>query len=414
MMYALIVVIGFECWPFVSEALRHDQVDFGVYRHGGVAMLHSADLYALRVGTLRLPFTYPPAAALLFAPFAWLAMRPEQAVWAVCSLLALWYVIRLSLGRYAPPRLSDSVVVGLGVFVLVAHSNPLRVGMELGQINIFLALLILADFCGIFRPVPRGVLIGVAAALKLTPAFLIVYLLVVRRYRAAAVAASTFVGVSLVAAAFAPSASWHYWARGYFADAHRTGDLSYISNQSLNGLFVRLMGSPSHGRPLWAVSAAASAVFVLWLSRRAYTERPWLSEALALSGMLVVSPVSWVHHWIIVLPLLLAALRCASEASARIRVALLCASGALSAVLLFGVVWRVPVTDERVYHQSPFHFLVGNSQVLLLLVLIFVIAVYVLRDKESRPVVAAATVVPPTAVNPVDPRSSARPGPSTR
>ena len=76
-MYALIVVIGFECWSFVREALRYDQVDFGVYRHGGTAMLHGADLYALRVGTLRLPFTYPPAAALLFAPFAWLAIRPE-------------------------------------------------------------------------------------------------------------------------------------------------------------------------------------------------------------------------------------------------------------------------------------------------------------------------------------------------
>ena len=384
MMGALIVIIGFECWPFVSEALRHDQVDFGVYRHGGAAMLHGADLYALRVGTLRLPFTYPPAAALLFAPFAWLAMRPEQGIWAVGSLIALWYVIRLSQRRYAPPRVADSVLVGLGVFVLVAHSNPLRVGMELGQINVFLALLILADFCGVFRRLPRGSLIGIAAALKLTPAFLIVYLLVVRRYRTAAVAASTFVLVSLVATAFAPSASWRYWMHGYFADAHRTGDLSYISNQSLNGLFVRLMGGPSQARALWLVSAAATAVFVLWLARRAHAERPWLGEAIAMSGMLLVSPVSWVHHWIIVLPLLLAAFRCAFETSGRIRTALLGATSALAAVLLFGVVWRVPVFEQRVYHQSPVHFLVGNSQVLLLVVLIAALAVYVLRPSRAR------------------------------
>jgi len=384
LLYALIVVIAFECWPFVSEALHHTQVDFDVYRNGGVAMLHGADLYALRVGTLRLPFTYPPAAALLFAPFAFLAIRPEQAVWAVCSLLALWYVIQLSLRRYARPRFGNSALVGLGVFVLVAHSNPVRVGMELGQINIFLALLILADFCGVLRRVPRGCFIGIATALKLTPAFLIVYLLVVRRYRAAAVAASTCVIVSLVATAFAPTASWHYWVRGYFADAHRTGDLSYISNQSLNGLLVRLLGGPSQARPLWIVGAAASALFVLWIARRAHAERPWLAEALAMAGMLLVSPVSWVHHWIIVLPLLLAALRCASETSGRIRVSLLGATFALSAVLLWGIVWRVPVTDERVYDQSPYHFLVGSSQVLLLVVLVGALAAYVLRGARSR------------------------------
>ena len=91
-------------------------------------------------------------------------MRPEQGIWAVCSLIALWYVIRLSLHRFAPPRIADSVLVVLGVFVLVAHSNPLRVGMSLGQINVFLALLIVADFCGVFRRLPRGALIGIAAA----------------------------------------------------------------------------------------------------------------------------------------------------------------------------------------------------------------------------------------------------------
>ena len=154
------------------------------------------------------------------------------------------------------------------------------------------------------------------------------------------------------ASAFAPSASLHYWFRGYFADAHRTGDLSYISNQSLNGLLVRLLGSAGHARPLWIVAATGAAIFVLWIARRAHAERPWLGEALAMSGMLLVSPVSWVHHWIIVLPLLLAAFRCASETSGRIRVSLLGVTAALSAVLLFRVVWRVPVTDERVYHQS--------------------------------------------------------------
>ena len=217
MICVLLVVIGFQCWSFVREALRYDQVDFGVYRHGGVAMLHGADLYALRVGTLRLPFTYPPAAALLFAPFAWLAQRPEQVVWAVCSILALWYVIQLSLRRYAPPRLGHGALVGLGVFVLVAHSNPVVVGMELGQINILLALLVLADFCGVARHASarvadrdRGGPQADARIPDRVPA---------RRppLPRAAVATATCVIVSFVASAFAPTASLHYWFRGYFA-----------------------------------------------------------------------------------------------------------------------------------------------------------------------------------------------------
>src|SRR5207247_858123 len=92
----------------------------------------------------------------------------------------------------------------------------------------------------------------------------------------------------------------------------------------------------------------------------------------------------WVHHWIIVLPFLLASFRCAVDASPRVRRSILCTSIALSTVLVFGVVWRVPVTDERVYHASPAHFLVGNSQVLLLLAVISVLAVDVLRDASPR------------------------------
>jgi alpha-1,2-mannosyltransferase len=268
------------------------------------------------------------------------------------------------------------------------------------------------DFSGVFPRLPRGCLIGVAAALKLTPAFLIVYLLVVRRFRAAGVAASTFLLVSLAAFAFGPSTSWRYWFHGYFADARRTGDVQYISNQSLNGVLVRLTGGPAHARSLWLVSAVATTICLLWLSRRAHGARPWLGEALAMSGMLLVSPVSWVHHWIIVLPLLIASFRCAAEAASRTRVALVTTTVALSAVLLFGVVWRVPIGNERVYHADAVQFLLGNSQVLLLLAVIASLAVFVVHAPRSDEVISASTHAP--RINPVAARSPSRPGLNTR
>ena len=369
----LALVIAIECRDFISEALRHDEVDFGVYRAGGLALARGADVYAIHVGALRLPFTYPPAAAVLFAPLAAFDMRQAQAVWAVGSIIALWYVVRLSLRRYATSAVGGSLLATAAVFVVVAHSNPVRVGMWQGQINVFLLLLILADFCGCFRSLPRGSLIGLAAALKLTPAFLIVYLLVVRRFRAAAVAAATFLSVALAAVAAGPSTSWRYWFHGYFANAPRAGDLQYISNQSLHGLLVRLTGDPDRARLLWLSAAVLTAIAVLWAARRAHAERPWLAEALAMAGIVLISPLSWVHHWILVLPLLIASSRYAAEAPARLRIALASTTLALSAVLLYGVVWKVPIDNDQVYRANVWQFLVGNSQVLLLLVLVLLV-----------------------------------------
>jgi alpha-1,2-mannosyltransferase len=99
--------------------------------------------------------------------------------------------------------------------------------------------------------------------------------------------------------------------------------------------------------------------------------------------MLLVSPVTWVHHWIIVLPLLVASFRCAAEAAPRLRVALLTTGVALSAVLLFGVVWWVPTANDRVVHANPAQFLVGNSQVLLLLAVVCSLAAFERRTPSA-------------------------------
>ena len=118
----LAVVIAIECRDFISEALRHDEVDFGVYRAGGLALARGADVYAIHVGALRLPFTYPPAAAVLFAPLAAFDMRSAQAVWAVGSIIALWYVVRLTLRRYATSGVGGSILATAAVFVVVLDS----------------------------------------------------------------------------------------------------------------------------------------------------------------------------------------------------------------------------------------------------------------------------------------------------
>lgn len=351
---------------YLQSAGMHDQIDFGVYRAGGHAILTRGDLYALRVPPVGLPFTYPPVSAVFFALLALVPSRFGQVVWMAASLLGLCAFVRLTMRRYAVGVAATNISVLLVVLVLVARSDPLHVNFDLGQINVLIGLLVVADLSGVLPRIPRGVMTGIAAALKLTPLFLVAYFVVVRRYLAAAVAAISFAAVSAFAWIVAPSASSDYWLRGYFADARRTGGIGYISNQSINGVLVRLTGNPDHARVLWLPLAIISAVVILWVVRRLHDRRPWLAEAIALAAMLLLSPVSWVHHWILVLPFLVACFRLGAEERFRRRILVFLAC-ALCATLWFGVVWDVPNTRNREYHLNAWQSLAGNSDVLLLI-----------------------------------------------
>jgi alpha-1,2-mannosyltransferase len=197
--------------------------------------------------------------------------------------------------------------------------------------------------------------------------FLVLYFIVVRRYRTAAVAAITFAAITLAAWVIAAHSSAEYWLHGYFADARRTGGIGFISNQSLNGVLVRLTGSPAHAHAIWLPVAVVVAGIVLWEVRRIHDRRPWLAEAVALAAMLVLSPVSWIHHWILVLPFLVACYRLFSEQVSLRRLGM-ALTVALSASLWFGFVWKVPNTNDREFHLNASQFLVGNSAFILLVV----------------------------------------------
>jgi alpha-1,2-mannosyltransferase len=357
----LLVVFG----VYLRSAGVHDQVDFGVYRAGGHAILTGRDLYALRVLPVGLPFTYPPASAVFFALLALIPVRAGQVVWMAASLVGLGVFVRLTMRRYATGVAATSTTVFLVVLILVARSNPVRVNLTFGQINVFIGLLVVADLCDALPRLPRGVMTGIAAALKLTPLFLVAYFVAVRRYRAAGVAAFTFAAVTALAFLVAPRASNEYWLHGYFADARRTGGIGYISNQSINGMIVRLSGSPDHARVFWLPTAMVTAALILWTVRRLHDRRPWLAESTALAAMLLLSPVSWLHHWVLVFPFVVACFRlCAEEQHSRL---LRWLTFGLVGALWFGVVWHVPNTHDREYHHAVWQFLVGNSDVLLLI-----------------------------------------------
>jgi alpha-1,2-mannosyltransferase len=201
--------------------------------------------------------------------------------------------------------------------------------------------------------------VGLATAVKLTPGIFIVYLLLVRRFRAAVVAAATFAGATLLAMAVAPDASLEYWTQALW-DTDRVGSLSYISNQSWQGLVARL-DPVRPSTALWGVLVLATLAVWAWRARRAMRAGDVLGGA-ALTGVVgaLISPVTWVHHLVWLLPaLLLLVDRALLELAGRRRhgIALLALAAVLYAVLASELVWHF--AD----HFRGWGLLAGNAYV---------------------------------------------------
>ncbi|MET8200199.1 glycosyltransferase 87 family protein [Micromonospora taraxaci] len=146
-----------------------------------------------------------------------------------------------------------------------------------------------------------GVGTGLAAAVKLTPAVFIAYLLVTGRWRAAATAIGTAVAATTVTAALAPEATRTFFTEALW-DTDRVGRLAYVSNQSVLGVVARL--DPTHpDRRLWV--ALVAVVLVVWATRVRRAVRNGDERAgFAVTGVVacLVSPVTWVHHLVWLVP----------------------------------------------------------------------------------------------------------------
>jgi len=286
-----------------------DLVDLQVYRAGARALVHGHDIYRARPTGSDLPFTYPPFAALVFVP---LALLPDLAARVAMSLASAAALLLASLVaiRLAAPGWSrrSRWTVALAVCAATPFFEPLRDTFRLGQVNLVLMALVMVDLVGTGhagtgadRPW-RGALIGLATAIKLTPAVFILYLLATRRFREAVTAAGAAVTATLVAVALMPSASVHYWSRLVFDDK-RIGSAGNVWNQSLRGVVARLTGSPDQGHLLWLVISLAVLFAGLGLAVRCHHAGDELLGAgvAAVTGLLV-SPISWNHHWVWALP----------------------------------------------------------------------------------------------------------------
>ncbi len=322
-------------------------VDLAVYERGGEAVRDGAHLYALRFPGA-LAFTYPPFAALLLAGLTLPANAVLELLLTAMSLALLPSIFALALAvdlRSAPASASrwlrrrDRVALALAAAAAALWLEPVWTTLRYGQIDLVIAALVLWDLSRADTARCKGVGIGVATALKLTPAIFALYLLLTQRVRAAAVALVTFVATVALAFVVLPGDSREYWS-GAFIEPGRVGRIENAANQSLRGALARLLHTTDVGG-VWLCVAAIVAVVGMALAvaagRRGDEARGF--SLCALTGLLV-SPISWSHHWALAVPALLLL---ALEARRRGSIAglAMCALAALAAYA--HVIWWVPV-----------------------------------------------------------------------
>jgi len=343
----------------VLLVLQPYRIDLDVYRIGAQAWLDGQPLYGPLASTqagLSLPFTYPPAAAILFAPLAVLPFWAANALLTLSSVTALVALLVLAVGRSKAEKASGAAALALLAASLLAE--PVQATLGFGQVNLVLAAMVALDVLTPRTWWPRGLLIGIATAVKLTPAVFVLALLVRRQYRAAATAALTFVAVSLLAWAAAPQDSQQYWTSVLW-DPDRIGGAAYSGNQSVNGLLLRLGLTGTTERLAWMIGAAL-VVALAWAGMKHAERRGDIVLLLGLNGLaaLLASPVSWTHHWVWLLPLGLALWTRTDRAGWRV----LAAFGA--SLMLLRPMWWLPREADRELDWALWQQVPGNAYVL--------------------------------------------------
>lgn len=353
----VLVVLGAAALMAVANALGlfAFAIDLLVYRMGGEALLHDFPLYTRQLPGTLLVFTYPPFAAVMMVPLAAVPLQVATVVWSGISLLSLLLVWRICLPQVKPHYL---VALTLIAFAL----EPVWLTFSLGQINLLLMAMILADLCRADGSRMRGFWVGVAIGIKLTPLVFLALLVVTRQWKALRNAVLGVVATVAVGFAAAPKESWEYWTESV-SNPERLGGIAYTSNQSINGFLLRFGGDYNHWRPLWFLLAATTGLLLLWLSRRLWLTGDRLgSVSVCAMAAIYASPVSWSHHWVWIIPLGVTLVR---AAYARWGLAW---TGVIG-VLWFGLfvarpIWWVPNTNDRELDWTFWQAIPGNSYLL--------------------------------------------------
>jgi alpha-1,2-mannosyltransferase len=360
----------------------HHFFDFKIYYRAARWWARGHDLYSFSQADRiegSLAFTYPPFAAVVMRPLAALPVNAALAIFVTISvaslLVAVWCLV-------APVAIRHGYPAWYGValaFPVLSWLEPIRETFGFGQVNFILAALVVVD---LLVAVPRGsrwagVGIGLAAAIKLTPAIFVLYLLLTRRWRPALTAMATAVGVTLAGAALMWNDAWRFWTELLW-DTERIGRIDRVQNQSLMGALARVLHVDHPNQLAWALLAIAILGYGLWRARTAALSGDEV-VGLTLTGLVgsLVSPVTWSHHLFWFAPALVVLVDAALDRRDRGRRWLIGLAVTLYVTVTFSVItwydWHV--VPRRSFDKGVPGFLIDNWYTLLMLALLFALPV---------------------------------------
>nr|WP_328707722.1 glycosyltransferase 87 family protein [Streptomyces mesophilus] len=419
---ALVCLVSFTAFWITQRLAGVTLLDVMVYRAEGWTVRNGGDLYAMQATVSNLPTTYPPFAALLFTPLTLLGV-PEMRTFAtgfnLLLVLALVYLALRLIGiEDRAKRLAPALLIAAGL----VWCEPVWTTLRYGQINLLLAVFVLWDLTRRKENRWAGIGIGLAAAIKLTPALFAVLLalagivVAVRRVRAAqpwwnphlrraATATCTFLAVTVASAVVLPYDSKRFWTEMVFS-ASRPGQAEDTANQSLRGVLARLLGTTDPGL-WWVLVAGVVALFGLAVAVSSLVEgrTAWAVTACAVTALLI-SPVSWSHHWVWIVPVLMLL---ATEARGR---ALKTATAATALIFYSYSLWWVPhagtsATVRPELDQNAGEFLLSAGYALAGLGFLALAALRVRGAAKNAPKVPAQSTGPQsTGPQSSGPRSS--------
>jgi alpha-1,2-mannosyltransferase len=298
---AAILFVGVvELWLAVAG---HSYHDLRVYQGALRFWRHHGDLYQYVLPPANhYGFTYPPLTAILLTPLSLLPTRAAATITIAATVAAIIVVVKLVTDRMVwRTSLRRYQIVGVAT-LLALGLMATRVTLAEGQIDVYVLALVVVDLLVLGGGRWNGVGVGVATAIKLTPAVFIVYLILAGRRRAAAIASATFAACGLLGLALAPHESVEYWTRVLW-QTDRVGSAGSGTNVSIRGAFARALTGDA--TPWWL--AAVGLLGIFWW-RRVLRARAGGDDigGLALTGVFVclISPITWIHHQVLLIPAL--------------------------------------------------------------------------------------------------------------
>lgn len=370
------------------------RIDLDVYRIGSQVWLRHGDLYGvlpLTSSGMRLPFSYPPIAAVALSPLSLMPMAVAGTLLTLASVALTAVVLRLFL-RYGAGAGSWWTVGWLLPVALLLE--PVRNTLNYGQVNAALMALVAADCLLLHTRWPRGALVGLAAAVKLTPAAFVLFFLCRGDRRAAGTSAVSFAACTAVGFALDWHDSVRYWT-SIVVQTGRPGSLLFCANQSIQGVLARAGLDPRTPTGTAAWLAASAVVLVLaWFGMRrarAASDDAWALSLNAFAALLI-SPISWTHHWVWAEPALLVLAVLAWRHSWRAGLAAVAAGLVTFAV---SPAWLLPSGHDTGPRWAPWEQVAGSPYV------IFAAAVLLLSafaGYRARPVLVNRDVHVPVPV----------------